>query len=71
MGQVGHLKMTHLFHPAGPNESPSRGATLDAYDMDATYQFGTDHSAEFDENIQTLEPFYNQLLTTFTITPNP
>jgi hypothetical protein len=23
--------MTHLFHPAVPNGSPSRGATLDAY----------------------------------------
>jgi hypothetical protein len=39
MGQVGHLKMTHLFHPAGPNESPSRGATLDAYLHSANNSF--------------------------------
>jgi hypothetical protein len=31
VGQVSHFIMIHLFHPAVPNGSPSRGATLDAY----------------------------------------
>jgi hypothetical protein len=31
VGQVSHFIMTHLDHPAVPNGSPSRGATLDAY----------------------------------------
>ena len=33
--------------------------------------FDTEHSAEFDRNIQQLEAFYNQLLESLLIQPNP
>jgi hypothetical protein len=33
--------------------------------------FDIEHSAEFNRHIQQLEPFYNQLLIEFEITPNP
>jgi hypothetical protein len=32
MGQVGHFKMTHLYHPPFHMAHPSRGTPLDAYD---------------------------------------
>ncbi len=31
MGQVGHFKMTHLYHPPFHMAHPSRGTPLDAY----------------------------------------
>ena len=31
MGQVGHFKMTHLYHPPFQMDHPSRGVPLDAY----------------------------------------
>jgi len=31
MGQVGHFKMTHLYHPPFQMEHASRGTLLDAY----------------------------------------
>ena len=33
MGQVGHFKMTHLYHPPFQMEHASRGTLLDAYNQ--------------------------------------
>jgi hypothetical protein len=33
--------------------------------------FGDEHSSEFNRSIQQLEPFYNALMTSFILTPNP
>ena len=33
MGQVGHFKMTHLYHPPFHMAHPSRGTPVDAYGL--------------------------------------
>ncbi|GEM_PF-2374597 len=53
-------------------ESRTSGKVSGSVDLSSSdYGFGTQHSAEFNWNIQGLEPFYNKLLDSLGIDSNP
>jgi pimeloyl-ACP methyl ester carboxylesterase len=47
------------------------GAIDSNVDLDANYQFGNLHSPQWEWRIQRLKPFYDRMLLTYQITPNP
>jgi len=55
--------------PAGRE---STGGSVDGnYDLDSNYHFGNEHSAQWKWTIQELKPFFNRVMTTYLLTPNP
>ncbi len=56
---------------AAGGDAGTGGAISSNINSTTTYGFGNTHSAEFVFDIQQLKAFYNQLLITFTVTPNP
>jgi len=52
-------------------EGRTAGSVSSDIDTDANYGFGLDNSAEWNKGIQTLTPFYNQLLDEFNLPYNP
>jgi pimeloyl-ACP methyl ester carboxylesterase len=52
-------------------ESRTGGAITESFNLNSSpLLFDTEHSAEFNRNIQQLKPFYDELLNRFKLTPN-